>query len=202
MPDPCVGVLLAGGAARRFGGEPKGLATIGGTRIADLALAALRLATTSQLVVANDPAARAWFPGERVVADEVTGLGPLAGIATALAAANGAPVTVLAWDMPFVSAALLGALQGLRAVHPNASAVVPRHGGTIEPLCAWYAPSALAECRRLLAAGERRAGALARSLPDTVWLEDEALAAFGDVRRTFTSVDTPEGLRALGGAHP
>ena len=162
----------------------------------------MRASTTTQVVVANDPAARAWFPDAHIVADEEPGLGPLAGIATALSSSNGVPVIVLAWDMPFVSGDLLLELRRLGASRPGRSAVVPRHGATVEPLCAWYAPSALPVCRALLADGERRAGTLAATLPQTVWLEGDALAAFGDSGRVFTSVDTPAALRSLGGARP
>ena len=196
----CVGVLLAGGAARRFGGQPKGLARLDDVRIADRALAALRVASTRQLVIANVPAAAQWFPGERVVADETPGLGPLGGLATALGAAEGSPVLVVAWDMPFVTAELLGELR--RRGEAGARAVVPVHGaeGWAEPLCAWYAPGVLPTCRALLEAGARRAGALLDALlPDAETLGDEELARFGDPARLFTSVDTPDALAALGG---
>jgi molybdopterin-guanine dinucleotide biosynthesis protein A len=178
------------------------LATIGGIRIADRALAALRASTTTQVVVANDPAAREWFPGEQVVADEEPGLGPLAGIAAALEAADGQPVIVLAWDMPFVPAALLERLREWAAEHGPVDAVVPVHGATREPLCAWYAPSAIRVCRDLLAQGERRARALAATLPRVEWLDEAALSDLGDIERLFTSVDTPERLAAVGGALP
>jgi len=198
-PKPCVGVLLAGGAARRFGGWPKGLAELGGTRIADRALAALRGATDRQVVVANDPRASRWFPGERVVADEGPGLGPLGGLASALDAADGAAALVVAWDMPFVPASLLRELR--RRGEAGASAVVPVHGvhRWAEPLCAWYGPGALETCRALLAAGARRAGALFDALPGTGTMGDSDLATYGDPARFFTSVDTPELLAALGG---
>jgi molybdenum cofactor guanylyltransferase len=193
------GVLLAGGAARRFGGMPKGLSRIGGERIADRALAALRSAANDCLVVANDPAAASWFPGERIVADETLGAGPLAGIATALAAAAGSAVLVVAWDMPFVTADLLRELR--RRGEEGVSAVVPVHGanGWAEPLCAWYAPAGLACCRALLAAGARRAGALFDALPDAQRIGDADLERFGVPARLFTSVDTPELLSELGG---
>jgi molybdopterin-guanine dinucleotide biosynthesis protein A len=175
------------------------LATLGGSRIAEHALVALRAATTTQLVIANDHRAHSWFPDERVVADSEPGLGPLAGIETALVAASGRPVIVLAWDMPFVPAALLVELRHRGSAAANA--VVPVHDTRSEPLCAWYAPGALLACRRLLAAGERRAGALAGALR-AEWIADAALAPFGDLERMFTSVDTPEALAALGGALP
>jgi molybdopterin-guanine dinucleotide biosynthesis protein A len=177
-----------------------GLARLGGVRIADLALAALRGATTSQVVAANDPRAREWFPGMRVVADEVQDVGPLAGLATALRAAAGAPVLVVAWDMPFVSTAFL--LELRRRGEVGATAVVPVHGTgrQPEPLCAWYAAEALSTCVALLAAGERRAAALFDALPRTVRVGDAELAPFGAASRLFASVDTPDALAALGGS--
>jgi len=160
----------------------------------------LAASTTSRLVVANDPAAPGWFPGESVIADDASGHGPLAGIATALRVADGRPVIVLAWDMPFVSPELLIELR--RRGSAGVDAVVPLHGGQREPLCAWYAADAAAVCRRLLESGERRAVALAENLPRVAWLEDADLAALGDPQRMFTSVDTPDALAALGGAYP
>ena len=195
----CVGVLLAGGAARRFEGRPKGLAVLDGMRIADRVLAALRAVTATQIVVANDPAAARWFPGERIAADDTPGLGPLGGIATALAAAEGASTLVVAWDMPFVTADLLRELR--RRGEAGAVAVVPVHGadGWAEPLCAWYAASGLETCRALLDAGARRAGALFDALPGAETIGDTDLARFGVPARLFTSVDTPGALAALGG---
>ncbi len=174
------------------------MATVGGDRIADRALGALRAATTTQLVVANDPAARSWFPTERIVLDREPGAGPLAGIEAALAAAAGSAVIVLAWDMPFVPAALLIELRRRSAA---VDAVVPSHAEHREPLCAWYGAGALGACRTLLAAGERRAAALADAVR-VRWMDSTALEPFGDPERIFTSVDTPEALAALGGALP
>jgi molybdopterin-guanine dinucleotide biosynthesis protein A len=199
---PCVGVLLAGGAARRFGGAPKGLARLGGRRLADLALGALAAVTREQIVVANAPSATHWFPGHRVVADEDPGIGPLGGLATALWAAHGAPVLVVAWDMPFVTAGLLAALreEGER----EGASVVPVHGvaDRAEPLCAYYRPDALAVCLGLIAAGERRARALHAALPGARTLRGVELARHGDPERLFTSVDSVERLEALGGEQP
>jgi molybdopterin-guanine dinucleotide biosynthesis protein A len=159
----------------------------------------LREATGRQVVVANDRRAGEWFAGVPVVADETTGLGPLAGLETALRAAAGAPVIVLAWDMPFVPGALLDEL-GRRGA-AGAAAVLPVHGARRqrEPLCAYYAAAALEVCRALLASGERRALALADALPRVDCLEPEALLRFGDPERLFRSIDTPEGLASEGG---
>jgi molybdopterin-guanine dinucleotide biosynthesis protein A len=150
--------------------------------------------------VANDPDAARWFPGEHVLSDIVPGLGPLGGLASALRAAMGAPALVVAWDMPFVTTALL--LELRRRGERGASAVVPVHGADrwAEPLCAWYAPAGLATCLALLEAGARRAGALFDALPGARTIDDADLAAFGSPTRLFTSVDTPDALAALGGS--
>lgn len=195
-------MLLAGGAARRFGGAPKGLMTLGETRIADRVLAALRGATDRQLVIANDARAPEWFPGVPVAADAVAGLGPLAGIETALRAANGADVLIVAWDMPFVTAPLL---RGLRARGDvGASAVLPAHGAgpTYEPLCAFYAARTLETCTALLAAGARRALALFETLPDAFVVPEEIVAQHGVPERLFLSVDSPEALAQVGELSP
>lgn len=193
---------MAGGAARRFNGVPKGLATIDGLRIADRALLALRGASDQQFVVANDARASTWFPELRVVADSEPGLGPLAGLRTALGAADGAGVLVVAWDMPFVTSALLTALR--RIGENGASAVVPVSGRPEfpEPLCAYYAPGALGTCERLLEHGERRAIALFESLPGAVAFRGAKLAALGDPAHLLRGVDTAEDLAALGGRLP
>jgi molybdopterin-guanine dinucleotide biosynthesis protein A len=151
-------------------------------------------------VVANDPRAAEWFPGLRIVADDQPGMGPLAGLATALRAAHGASVLVVAWDMPFVPAPLL---RGMRARgEAGASAVVPVHGAPphAEPLCAYYAADALATCLDLLARGERRAAALTESLEKVVTIPEVVLAEHGDPSRIFTSVDSLAELERLGGS--
>ena len=201
----CVGVLLAGGSARRFQGAPKGLARIAGVRIADRALAALAEATERQLVVANDPRAPAWFPDQPVVADAQPGLGPLAGLATAFLAAEGRAIIVLAWDMPFVPGALLRSMR--RRGEVAEASVVPVHGAdaTVEPLCAYYRAEAGAIVASLLRTGERSARALYETLASAgaaVTMGDRGLERFGEPARLFTSVDSAATLAALGGEPP
>lgn len=187
-------MLLAGGEAKRYGGEPKGLVTLAGERIADRVLRALAEATGKQVVVANDPRAPEWFRGLSVITDDQPGLGPLAGIQAGLAAAAGASVIVAAWDMPFVTGRLLRAIRAFGG--GDVHAVVPSHGplARIEPLCAWYAADALPACTALLAAGERRARALPAMLRGTRLLTEAELEPFGDADALFTSVDSPDDL--------
>ncbi|MEO7456414.1 MAG: molybdenum cofactor guanylyltransferase [Gemmatimonadaceae bacterium] len=195
-------MLLAGGAASRFGGLPKGLAIVKEERIADRVLIALRGASDRQVVVSNDPEADDWFPKLRVVEDETPGLGPLAGIETALRAAKGGAVIVVAWDMPFVTAPLLRGMRALGEI--GGTAVVPRHSDppVVEALCAYYPPDALDVCRALLAQGERRAAALWEALPGAMSIPERLLVEHGDIDKLFLSVDTPEKLETIGGTMP
>jgi molybdopterin-guanine dinucleotide biosynthesis protein A len=193
---------MAGGAARRFRGMPKGLALVDGLRIADRVVTALRGATDRQIVVANDSRAAHWFPGMRIVADAEEGLGPLHGLRTALAAAAGEPVLVVAWDMPFVTTALLSALR--KHGEAGAAAVIPVGGNPrpAEPLCAFYGAGALATCEALLARGERRAGALHEARDGARALSGSELSSLGDPARLLFSVDTLEDLATIGGRLP
>lgn len=195
-------MLLAGGAARRFGGIPKGLSVVKDVRIADRVLVALRGASDSQLVVSNDERAAGWFPSLPVVADETPGLGPLGGIQTALRAANGAAILLVAWDMPFVTAPLLRGMRALGEI--MGTAVVPVHGDppVIEALCAYYPADSTTTCAQLLAQGERRARALFGSLPGATSIPERVLSEHGDPARIFLSVDDPEQLDELGGQMP
>lgn len=183
---PCTGVVLAGGLASRYGGEPKGLERVAGVRIIDRVADALRAATDSLLLIANDPDASTWLPGVPVAADVRPGLGSLGGIHAALVHAGG-PVLVVAWDMPFVPAALLAAL---RSAGAGADAAVPESDSKrgLEPLCAYYAPTCLPSIERHLDAGDRRVIAFFDDVR-VVRLPAEIVARFGDPSRMFLNVN-------------
>lgn len=191
MRLPCTGVVLAGGAASRYGGLPKGLEHVGGRRIVDRVADALRAVTDDLLLVANDPGAGAWLPGVRHAEDVLPGEGSLGGIHAALVHAS-CPVLVVAWDMPFVPSELLARL---RELGQSADAAVPESGSRrgVEPLCAWYAPACIPAIERSLAAEDRRVVAFF----DTVRvarLPADQVAAFGDPEWIFMNVNTPDEL--------
>jgi molybdopterin-guanine dinucleotide biosynthesis protein A len=106
------GAVLAGGAASRYGGAPKGLLELGGQRILDRVVDAVTDAVGEPpLLIANAPDAAIWRPDLRTVPDARPHCGSLGGIYTALVSGNDVdPVLCVAWDMPFVPAALLRAL--------------------------------------------------------------------------------------------
>lgn len=193
-PPGCTGAILAGGAGTRLGGAAKGLLAVGGARIVDRVAAALREAADAVIVVAGHPDAATWLPGVPAAADLRPGNGSLGGVHAALAQAGGGAALVVAWDMPFVSPALLARLRALGEAGGDATdAVVPRVDGRREPLCAYYAPRCRAVAERQLDAGDRRLHALLDALR-VRYVEGDELAAFGDPALLFANVNTPDDL--------
>jgi molybdopterin-guanine dinucleotide biosynthesis protein A len=184
-------VILAGGQATRYGGRPKGLERVLGTRIIDRVANALRPATDALLLIANDPDAASWLPDVPTAPDVRPGDGSLGGIHAALVRAGG-PVIVVAWDMPFVPTSLLVALRALGARY---DVVVPESGSprSVEPLCAFYAPACVAPIERQLDAGDRRVVGFYDSVR-VARLPAKTVAAFGDPARMFMNVNSPDDL--------
>lgn len=189
---PVRGAILAGGGATRFGGRPKGLEIVGGARILDRVAEVLTSALgTPPILVANAPDAGSWRPDLRVAPDLRPGLGALGGIYTAVVASP-APVVCIAWDMPFVTAALVRRLaDGL----DTADAVLPRSMGPreVEPLCAGYGGACGDAIASSLDAGDLRAvGFHARIRVGILPLSE--VARCGDPAALFFNVNTAEDL--------
>ena len=191
MTQRCTGVILAGGLATRYGGLPKGLERVGGTRVIDRVVEVLAPATDDLLLIANDAAASEWLPGVRVERDVRPGCGSLGGIHAALAHA-GSDVIVVAWDMPFVPARLIVAL---RAFGELADVVVPESDSKrgVEPLCAYYSERCLAPIERRLDEGERRVVSFFDDVK-VARIAAPEVATFGDPAFMFMNINSPGDL--------
>ena len=124
--------ILAGGRARRLGGQDKSALVVDGVRLLDRQLAALHSLTDTILLVG--------YPGPApascvVVPDHRPGTGPLGAISTALSVATTERVLIVAVDLPFLTSAFL---EFLARADEDADAVVPVSGGRWQPLCAMY----------------------------------------------------------------
>jgi molybdopterin-guanine dinucleotide biosynthesis protein A len=187
------GAVLAGGAARRYDGRPKGLLDVGGRRILDRVVDAIAAVTgAAPLLVANAPDAASWRPDLVTIPDARPGCGSLGGIYTAVAAGAG-PVLSVAWDMPFVTEGLLGALaEGAT----EWDAFLPESDGRrgVEPLCAVYGPACRAAIERRLHAGDLRAIAFHDDVRVGI-LSLEQVRRYGDPAELFFNVNTPDDLK-------
>ena len=118
---PTLGLILAGGLARRMGGGDKARLAVGGVTILDRVLATMRPQCRDIIINANGDPARFADTGLTVVADDVPDFaGPLAGILAGLdwAARHRPELTYVAsvpGDCPFLPADLVTRLHEARA---------------------------------------------------------------------------------------
>ena len=192
MSSGVQGAILAGGGATRMGGVPKGLSQIHGRRILDrLVDAFVEAQGRLPLLVANAPDAAGWRPDLRVVADRRPGFGSLGGLYTAVVEAP-APVVCVAWDMPFVPAALIRELgAGLAAADMCIPASDGRRG--LEPLCAGYGPATGPAMAAALDRGDLRAIAFHEAVGVRV-LSASEVQRFGSPDRLFFNVNTTDDI--------
>ncbi|HET8539517.1 MAG TPA: dipeptidase [Anaeromyxobacter sp.] len=191
--DGCTGALVAGGAAVRMGGTPKGLLRVGGQTIAARSVALFRRVFGRALVVANDAAPYAGL-GVPVIPDAIRGRGAPGGLHAALSAAETPWVFVAGCDMPFLDA---GAIRSLAARRQGADAVLVRFRGHLEPLHAFWSRACLPVLERLLAEGEPSFRDLAAAVRTRV-VEEEEWRAVDPDGRAFANANTPEDVRRLG----
>jgi molybdopterin-guanine dinucleotide biosynthesis protein A len=158
----------------------------------DRVASALAPIVDSIVIVANSPGAASWLPGARVVPDVLEGGGSAAGLHAALRATE-RPTIVVAWDLPFVTTALLRLVAS--AAGPASDAAVPagRVSGEFEPLCAWYAPRCADEIEAEWASGDRSLHGLLRRV-STVVVPVEAIAPLGSAERFFFNVNSEADL--------
>jgi molybdenum cofactor guanylyltransferase len=208
-PLPGLGaVVLAGGQSRRMG-RPKALLPFGHEVLLQRVVRRLG-AVCSPIVVVRAPGQTLPdLPGDvRITEDQVSGKGPLQGIAAGLLGLSGAAEVafVSSTDAPFVEPAFVRLLFGLRGAAYDV--VVPRAQGHYHPLAAVYGVSVCSEIERLLAEDRLRPFFLFERVRTLVVDEDTLRAALAAVdpelfalRNLNTPADWQEAL-ALAGLPP
>jgi len=198
-----IGLVFAGGGARRMGCDKAALA-LGGLTLLERAIRTVRAAGGTPLVL-TPPRPAAALLGARQI-DETDGGapgGPLPALARGLreaaAAATGAarpgaarpgaarPIVALACDLPLVPSALLRMLVDLPG---EWDAAVPRAHGILQVLAAAYRPTCLPAIETALAAGDRSIHRWLGRVRLHV-LEEETLSPHGGAS-IFANVNTPE----------
>jgi molybdopterin-guanine dinucleotide biosynthesis protein A len=113
-------VVLAGGAARRLGGEDKPGLVVGGATLLDRVLAACAEAGVTVVVGPERATARV----VRWAREEPPGGGPVAGLAAGLAHVTAEVTLLLAADLPFLDAAAVRRLLDALAAAPEVDGAV------------------------------------------------------------------------------
>lgn len=194
MTERIGAIVLAGGRSSRFGRD-KLAEHIDGKPLLHHPIAAVR-ALTDEIVVVAAPDANPPIPeGLALVHDLRPFEGPLAALAAGLAASPVDRVIVVAGDMPTLVPAVLGRL--LVTLGEGATAAILAVDGPRANLpVALATDPAQAAVHRLLAAGERRLGALldvleVRVVPLDEWRSDDPTGA------TLNDIDTPADLAVV-----
>lgn len=145
-------------------------------------------------MVSGDPAAAEWLPGVAVVPDRRPKRGSLVGVHAALAALGAADdfALVVAWDMPFVTPALLELIRD-RALR-SGTAAIPEGPGGPEPMCAAYPRSAMTAAAAAIDAGDLKLSRFIGRLGAVERIPLAEIERLGDPARLFLNVNTPADL--------
>jgi len=140
FPNHILGVILAGGQSRRFGGGDKGFADLDGRPVLSHVIERFRPQVGRLILNANGDLSRFATFGLEVVADrEIPGQGPLSGILTALEwAKRHAPyctaVATVSTDVPFLA---LNLIQRLEAERGDGVAIAVSAGRRHPTIAIW-----------------------------------------------------------------
>ena len=182
-------IVLAGGAGTRLGGVNKALLEIGGRRVVDRLLEALR-PLGAEIVIVNNDGSLAGIPGTRLVPDAEPGAGALMGLYSGLRAVRTPLAIATACDMPFVSTALFRAMLALAG---DVDAVVPVLNDQAEPLHAVYRRACLPAVELALAEGRRRVNSFFAGVR-VRYVGEAELREWDPELRSFLNVNRPDDL--------
>lgn len=170
--------VLTGGESRRMGRD-KAMLEVSGRTLLQRVLDAAKASGALHVVTMGGPDRKI---GVRHLADRQAGSGPLAGIASALAALAPDPVVVLACDLPGIDAATIRLVLDSLGSHDVAVARTDR----VEPLCsAWMPERCLGEVIHALERGDRAVHAVLARLD---------VAEVGVGFSTLRNVNTPDDI--------
>ncbi len=181
-------VILAGGLARRMGGQDKGLLTVAGRAMADWCLQAIAPQVDEVVLNANRNLAAYKAFGVPVIADKHAGnLGPLAGLSAGCQALATDFVMMCPCDSPFVSGRIVDRL-GQACLDQSADIAVAHDGVRIQPVFCLINRRVLDSVNAFLQRGERKI--------DRWYAEQSTVeVACADLSDTFRNINTQQELQ-------
>lgn len=184
------GVVLAGGRSTRMGSN-KALQEVGGVRIIDRLIGAIRPLFPEIAIVANDAATYADL-GVPIWPDRIPGKGALGGIYTAVCHSACPQTFCIACDMPFPNQAVIAYLRDLA---PEYDVVVPRTADGYQPLHAVYGKSCLPPMEAMIGADSLKIDRLFSAVRLRT-VEEGELQPMDPSLRCFINVNTWKELEA------
>ena len=192
-PSPTITtVILAGGAARRMGGEDKGLTILNGKAM--IAHVIERIAPQSRDIIINCNRSQQYYGefGYPLVEDSLSGgLGPLAGVLSALEGSDSDYVLSVPCDTPLLPTDLTERM--LLAINETgADACTVSDGDRLHPVVLLVKRKLLAGLRDYLESGGRK-------VHDWFYGVTHCSADFSDQPHAFVNINTPEQLARIEG---
>lgn len=185
------GVILAGGRARRMGGEDKGLIRLNGRPMIEFVIEGFAPQVASLMINANRNLERYRQLGNYpVIEDIVTGFaGPLAGMASAMQNAQTPYILTVPCDSPFVAEHLAQHLYAALK-HQQARLSVASDGQRMQPVFALLPRDLLTDLHDFLNNGGRKI--------DHWYLRHKtALADFSSAADCFLNINSREDLLSI-----
>lgn len=180
--------IQAGGQSLRMGRD-KALVHLAGKPLIEHVLERIEGLGDEILITTNNPESLTYL-GIRLERDSVPGAGSLAGLQTALKAARGSHVLVLACDMPFISRPLV---EFMIELTPQADIIVPQRVGHFEPMHAIYSQACLPPIQAALKDGHSQVFRFYDQVQIRKINETE-LSKFDPQGMSFFNINTPKDL--------
>jgi molybdopterin-guanine dinucleotide biosynthesis protein A len=184
------GVILAGGANKRFNGITKANIVIDGRTIISRIIDTISDIFEETIIVTNTPEEFTEYNHLKIVGDIFLKAGPLGGIHAAIRASESKALFVFAGDMPLINKDII--IRQIDYFNTNIyDVLVPQISDNIEPLHAIYSCSVKKDLEEYLHHGQNYA---VRDFLDRVnsgyLIFDESI----ETRNAFTNVNTPSDL--------
>ena len=179
------GVVLAGGRARRMGGQDKGLIDLAHKSMIEHAVSIFRPQVGALIISANRNARRYERFGCPVITDAMAGyLGPLAGMVSGMQYATTPYIAVVPCDSPFIPRNLVERLY-VAMEETEADISVAHDGARMQPVFALLRTSLRMSIVDFLEGGDRKID---------LWYAGHktVLADFSDRPEIFLNANTPE----------
>lgn len=183
-------VILAGGAGRRMGGEDKGLTPLNGRALVNYAIERLANQSSNLLINCNRSQQEYAQFGYSLIEDTIPGgLGPLAGVLSALEQSDSDYVLSVPCDTPLLPLDLIERM--LHTITQNsAEACTVSDGERLHPVILLVRRSVLAGLRDYLTGGGRK-------VHDWFYSVSHCSSDFSDQPEAFLNINTPQQLAML-----
>jgi molybdenum cofactor guanylyltransferase len=185
-----IGVILAGGLARRMNSQDKGLINYKGHPMVSYAVAALASVVDLSIINANRNREQYQAFGLPVVADQTDSFdGPLAGVLTAMLYTDSDALVVIPCDSPLIKAEHLQKLLVTRAKN-DSDVAVAFDGKRLHPVFLAIKTSLKTSLQEYLSSGQRKA---------EHWLKQQKMVGvdFSDEPEIFFNINTLTELSEL-----